>query len=131
MFYAVVCSKRTAAAQTLQSLPDILRLGVLHCCILGSIIFIMRTRFGRSLIVVQHVHTMCIGEPICSSNAVFTSVCMHALPCWKSVPKGIRIDLRASKIQKFPGGGMPPGPPSGCVLHTHRSGPLYWQQTRG
>ena len=39
---------------------------------------------------------------------------MRALPCWNSLPKCTRIDLRASKIQKFPGGGRPPDPPSPC-----------------
>ena len=103
MFYAVVHSKRTAAWQTLLSRPNILRLGVLHCCILGSIIFIMIKRFGRSL----------TNRSACAYNVRSgtdhlqqrRSFCMRALPCWKSVPKCIRIDLRASKIQKFPGGG--------------------------
>ena len=48
MFYPVVRSKRTATAQPLRSRPDILRVEVLHCCKLGSII--MRTRLGRSSI---------------------------------------------------------------------------------
>ena len=39
--------------------------------------------------------------------AICTPVCMRALPCWKSVPKCTRIDLRAFKIQKFPGGAFP------------------------
>ena len=120
MFYAVVRSKRTPAWQTLRSRPDILRLGVLHCCILGNIIFIMKTRFGRSS----------TDRSACAYNVRSgtyhlqqrRSFCMSALPCWKSVPKCIRIDLRASKIQKFPGGGMPPDPPSHCVLRGHHSG---------
>ena len=120
---------QTTAWQTLRSLPDILRLGVLHCCILGSIIFIMRTRFGRSS----------TGRSACAYNVRSGtdhleqrhSFCMRALPCWKSVPKCIRIDLRASKIQKFPGGACPQtllvaGSFAGTAL-----GALYRQRTRG
>ena len=55
--------------------------------------------------------------------AAAIAVCTRALTCWKLVPKCTRIDLRASKIQKFPGGGMPPGPPSCCGLRAHCSGP--------
>ena len=30
--YPVVCSKRTAFAQPLRSRPDVVGLGILHCC---------------------------------------------------------------------------------------------------
>ena len=42
--------------------------------------------------------------------AAAIAVCTRTLPCWKIVPKCTRIDLRASKIQKFPGGACPKTP---------------------
>ena len=129
MFYAVVRSKRTAAWQTLWSRPDILRPGVLHCCILGSIIFIMRTRFGRSSTdrsaCAYNVHS---GTDHLQQRHSF---CMRALPCWKSVLKCTRIDLRASKIQKFPGEGCPQTPLVAAFLAGTAPGPLYRQRTSG
>ena len=42
--------------------------------------------------------------------AAAIAVCTRALPCWKSVPKCTRIDLRTSKIQIFPGEHAPRPP---------------------
>ena len=60
---------------------------------------------------------MSVSESDCTATVdssqllIFSAITL----AFQSVPKGNRIDLRASKIPKFSWGTMPPDPPSNCT----------------